>query len=65
MTILQQFLNESEDDEEFKNQMNAHPDLTQSNLWQIAIPEECIGKTFEQLFYYLLEKKMVTIALYR
>ena len=45
--------------------MSAHPDLTQSNLWQIDIPEDCISKTFEDLFLFLLEKKLVTIALYR
>ena len=45
--------------------MKAHPDLTQSNLWQIPVPEACIGKTFETLFYTLLDHKLVTMALYR
>ena len=45
--------------------MQAHPDLTQSNLWQIPVPEQCINKTFEYLFNYLLDRKLVTMALYR
>jgi len=45
--------------------MQAHPDLTQSNLWQIPVPLECINNTFEYLFNFLLDKKLVTMALYR
>jgi len=45
--------------------MKAHPDLTQSNLWQIPVPECCVNKTFEFLFNYLLDRKLVTMALYR
>mmetsp|Transcript_13887 Transcript_13887/g.18949 ORF Transcript_13887/g.18949 Transcript_13887/m.18949 type:complete len:100 (+) Transcript_13887:1052-1351(+) len=45
--------------------MKAHPDLLQSNLWQIPVPENCIGKTFEHLFNTLLDRKLVTMALYR
>ena len=45
--------------------MRAHPDLTQSNLWQIAVPEDCVGKTFQHLFFHLLDQKLVVMALYR
>ena len=45
--------------------MKAHPDLLQSNLWQIPVPESCIGKTYEHLFNALLDRKLVTMALYR
>ena len=45
--------------------MQAHPDLLQSNLWQIPVPENCIGKSFEHLFNTLLDRKLVTMALYR
>ena len=45
--------------------MKAHPDLLQSNLWQIPVPDSCIGKTFEHLFNTLLDRKLVTMALYR
>lgn len=67
MTILQQLLKGGSDDdnEEIKNSMKAHPDLTQSNLWQIAVPEDCVNKTFENLFQTLLNKKLITMGLYR
>jgi len=29
------------------------------------VPEECIGGTFEELFNHLLEKKLISMALYR
>ena len=45
--------------------MRAHPDLKQSNLWQIPVPESCVGKTFGHLFLELLDKKLVAMALYR
>lgn len=45
--------------------MSAHPDLLSSNLWQIPVPESCIGKNFEYLFNTLLDSKLVTMALYR
>jgi len=51
VTILQQILKggtEEEDDEVYKT-MKANPDLTQSNLWQISVPEECVVNYF--LFY--------------
>ena len=54
-----------EDDDEIKKVMRAHPDLTQSNLWQISIPESCYNKTFEHLFYHLLDDKLITLGLYR
>ena len=43
----------------------AHPDLTQSNLWQIPVPEHCVSKTFDHLFMTLLKKKLICISLYR
>jgi len=45
--------------------MKAHPDLDQSNLWQIPVPKNCVDKSFEHLFLYLLNKKLICIALYR
>ena len=45
--------------------IKAHPDLTQSNLWQIPVPEHCVGKTFEHLFLTLLDDKLITLGLYR
>jgi len=45
--------------------MKAHPDLTQSNLWQIPVPETCVGKDFDFLFNTLLKKKLICMALYR
>ena len=29
-------------------------DLTQSNIWQIPVPEECISKNYDKLFKFLL-----------
>ena len=29
------------------------------------MPEECIGGTFEDLFFHLLDKKLISMALYR
>lgn len=43
----------------------AHPDLTQSNLWQIPVPENCVNKPFDYLFMNLLKKKLICISLYR
>lgn len=67
VTILQQILNGGADEDDYtvKQAMQAHPDLLQSNLWQIPVPETCIGKTFEHLFNTLLDRKLVTMALYR
>ena len=64
---MQQILNGGvdDDDEMSKQSMRAHPDLIQSNLWQIPVPESSVGKTFEFLFNKLLDKKLVTMALYR
>ena len=45
--------------------MKAHPDLEQSNLWQIPVPQKCVNKNFEYLFMTLLEKKLICMALYR
>jgi hypothetical protein len=45
--------------------MQAHPDLTQSTFWQIPVPDECISGTFEELFMNLLDKKLISMALYR
>ena len=67
VTILQQILKGSseEDDEQLRDMMMAHPDLTQSNLWQIPVPENCVGKPFDHLFMNLLKKKLICISLYR
>ena len=67
MTILQQILKgaSEEDDEQLRDMMKAHPDLTQSNLWQIPVPENCVSKSFEFLFKTLLKKKLICMALYR
>lgn len=67
VTILQQILKGSsdEDDERLRDMMMAHPDLTQSNLWQIPVPENCVGKPFDFLFMTLLKKKLICISLYR
>ena len=40
-------------------------DLCQSNLWQIPVPEECIGKTWEELFLHYLERDLICLGLYR
>ena len=29
-------------------------DFTQSNIWQIPVPEECISKNYDKLFKFLL-----------
>lgn len=67
VTILQQILKgtSEEDDEQMNDIMKAHPDLEQSILWQIPVPQECVNKTFEDLFHYLLKKKLICMALYR
>lgn len=63
VTILQQILKGvNVPDSEV---MIANPDLCQSNLWQISVPEECISKTWEQLFLYFLEKDLICLGLYR
>ena len=40
-------------------------DVTQSNLWQILVPEEFFNQTYDKLFTHLLEKNLVCIGLYR
>jgi acetyl-CoA C-acetyltransferase/potassium large conductance calcium-activated channel subfamily M alpha protein 1 len=41
-------------------------DLQQSNIWQIATPDEFVNKTFSELYLYMLNKYgIVTIGLYR
>jgi len=39
--------------------------LEQGNIWQISVPEEMINKSFDRLFGYLLEKKLVALGIYR
>ena len=39
--------------------------LEQGNVWQIPVPEEMINKSFEKLFGFLLEKKLVALGIYR
>lgn len=65
--ILQQILKgaSEEEDEQLRDMMKAHPDLTQSNLWQIPVPQMCVGRNFEFLYNFLLKKKLICMALYR
>ena len=63
VTILQQILKGANVPD--SDLMTANPDLCQSNLWQISVPESCISKTFEQLFLYFLEKDLIWLGLYR
>jgi hypothetical protein len=67
VTILQQILKgaSEEEDDQIGDMMKAHPDLTQSNLWQIPVPQICVGRNFEYLYNTLLKKKLVCMALYR
>ena len=51
---LEEFL-----DERFKDEFN------QSNIWQIPVPEEMINRTYDKLFKFLLEKRLVALGLYR
>jgi hypothetical protein len=39
--------------------------LSQGNLWQIAVPEECVNKTYDKLFKFLLDRNLVALGLYR
>jgi hypothetical protein len=43
----------------------ANPDLVQSNLFQIPVPESCVGRTFEHLFFTLLDDKLIALGIYR
>ena len=45
--------------------MKAHPDLNQSILWQIPVPQSCVGKNFEYLYNTFLKEKLICMALYR
>eukprot|EP00347_Sterkiella_histriomuscorum_P022282 403331035 len=71
VTILQQILvgrgeKSVKDDNEAEILANFDDKLSQSNLWQIMIPEEFINKTYDKLFkYLLLEKSLIAIGLYR
>ena len=40
-------------------------DFTQSNIWQIPVPEEMISKSYDKLFKFLLDKKLLALGLYR
>ena len=46
-------------EERFKN------DFAQSNIWQIPVPEEMISKSYDKLFKFLLDKKLLALGLYR
>ena len=37
----------------------------QSNIWQIPVPEEIINKTYDKLFKFLLDKRLIALGLYR
>lgn len=39
--------------------------ISQSNLWQILVPEEFVNQTYDKLFKHLLQKDLVSIGLYR
>lgn len=45
--------------------MNADPDLIQSNLWQVHVPENCVNKDFQYLFLHLLNQDLLILGLYR
>lgn len=71
VTIFQQILvgkgdkkSETEDTEQQILDM-LDVDVTQSNLWQILVPEEFFNQTYDKLFTHLLEKNLVSIGLYR
>jgi len=41
-------------------------ELKQSNLWQIAVPEDYLNKTFGELFHYLsIKRNLIALGLYR
>ena len=40
-------------------------DFTQSNIWQIPVPEECISKNYDKLFKFLLQRDLLALGLYR
>ena len=65
--ILQQILKgvSEEEDEELRDIMKAHPDLNQSILWQIPVPQDCVGNNFEFLYNFFLKEKLICMALYR
>ena len=71
ITILQQILvgkgeKTAKDDIEADIIANFGEKLSQSNLWQIMVPDEFINKTYDKLFKFLLnEKKLVALGLYR
>ena len=44
VTIVQQVLTGHSDQQE--QIVNADPDLIQSNLWQVHVPENCVNKDF-------------------
>jgi len=70
VTILQQMLAGMKKDdninpleefleERFKNE------FTQSNIWQIPVPEEMISKSYDKLFKFLLKHELLPLGLYR
>ncbi len=69
MTILQQILvgrgDRMVDDVERDISTHFGASLVQSNLWQISVPEECVSKTYDKLFKFLLDKNLVALGLYR
>jgi hypothetical protein len=69
VTVLQQLLVGRCDSfhRDFEKYLMRHfgDKITQSNLWQILMPEEMYGKTFDKLFKFLLDKSLVTLGLYR
>lgn len=70
VTILQQILvgrgeKSYKDDKEAEILKHFNDKLTQSNLWQIMVPEECVNKQFDNLFKELLKKNLIAFGLYR
>ena len=66
VTILQQILTGGKQNNLTMLGICEAAELKQSNLWQIAIPEDYLNKTFGELFHYLaLKRNLIALALYR
>mmetsp|Transcript_35561 Transcript_35561/g.34597 ORF Transcript_35561/g.34597 Transcript_35561/m.34597 type:complete len:139 (+) Transcript_35561:2791-3207(+) len=57
----------AEDKEKIEEEIMSQFDdrLSQGNLWQINVPEECVNKTYEKMFKFLLDRNLVSLGLYR
>jgi hypothetical protein len=66
VTILQQILTGGKQNNLTMLGICDAAELKQSNLWQIAIPEDYLNKTFGELFHYLaIKRNLIALALYR